>query len=208
PRRGGRAAGPARSRRAGRGPGAPARAAGAVFLEPPHAVREGEERVVLGKADVLAGLPLRAVLAQDDRPPAHRLPAEALHSEPLRVAVAAVPARALPLLVCHRSRTSRKNLERLRPARPDRRSPHATGTAAGEGADAVDPHSGTPLPVATRPTIVLALLELEDADLVVAAVPDDRRRHRGLVEQGSAHLGALVPADEEHLAQRHLLPHR
>src|ERR1051325_3594134 len=80
-----------------------AQPARAVVLELHHAVGEGEEGVVLGQADILARLPLGAVLAQDDRAPADGLPAEALHPEALGVTVAPVAARPLPLLVCHGS---------------------------------------------------------------------------------------------------------
>src|SRR5688572_6229861 len=73
----------------------------AVVLEADLAVGEGEEGVVLAEADVLARLPLGAVLANDDRPAGHPLAAEPLHAEPLGVAVPPVPARALAFLVRH-----------------------------------------------------------------------------------------------------------
>src|SRR5258707_1687403 len=86
---------------AGRGLNAHAQSARAVVLEPDESIREGEEGVVLGQPDVLPWLPFGAVLAEDDRPAADRLTAEALDPEPLGIAVAPVAARALPFLVRH-----------------------------------------------------------------------------------------------------------
>src|SRR5215470_14886657 len=87
--------------RDGDGQDAHAEPARAVVLETDDAVHEREQGVVLGETHVLARLPLRAVLAEDDRPAANLLAAEALDPEPLGVAVAPVPARALPFLVRH-----------------------------------------------------------------------------------------------------------
>jgi hypothetical protein len=70
-----------------------------VIFEAHHPVRESEQGVVLGEPDVLAGLPFRAVLPEEDRSPLDLLAPETLDPQALRVAVAAVPARALPLLV-------------------------------------------------------------------------------------------------------------
>src|SRR5262249_37840487 len=87
---------------------ADAQTAGAVVLEANHAVHEREQRVVLGQADVLPRLPLRAVLPQDDGAATHGLAPEALHAQPLGIAVPAVAARSLSFLVRHVSRTSQK----------------------------------------------------------------------------------------------------
>src|SRR5439155_2856818 len=95
---------------AGGGRGAPLRgggddahpqAAGAVVLEPHDTLGPGEERVVLADADVLPGLPLRAVLADQDRAALDPLATEALDAEALGVAVPPVPARTLSLFVRH-----------------------------------------------------------------------------------------------------------
>src|SRR5205823_1707598 len=81
-------------------------------------------------------------------------------------------------------------------------------TRLGLERDAVDPQRRVALTVAPRAPVVLALLVLEDADLVVAAEVQDRGRHGGLVDQRRADLRlVLLAPDEEDLAQRHLLAH-
>src|SRR6266542_3279731 len=70
-------------------------------LEADHAVDQGKEGIVIGAAHVLAGMEFGAALANQDAARGHDLPAVALHAEVLRVAVAAVAARANALLVCH-----------------------------------------------------------------------------------------------------------
>ena len=112
-----RAAG-GRAAQLGGGQDAHAQAARAVVFEADDAVRQREERVVLGQAHVLARLPLRAVLAEDDRAAADLLAAEALDAQPLRVAVAPVAARALTLLVRHGSPTSQKHWSGVRLPEP------------------------------------------------------------------------------------------
>src|ERR1700682_6242341 len=169
---------------AGRRHHAHAQAARAVVLEANDPVREREQRMVLGQADVLARLPLGAVLAQDDGPAAHFLPAEALHSEPLGIAVAPVAAPSLSLLVRPLSRTPQKTLERPRPGRPARRS--RMPTRSGSERDAVDPQRRIALAMPARPTVVLALLVLESAHLVAAAEVDHGGGPRGLAEQRRA----------------------
>src|SRR5262245_25354573 len=75
--------------------------------------------------------------------------------------------------------------------------------------DAVDPQRRVSLSMSARPTIVLALLVLEDTHLVLAARVDDGRGHGGLVEQGRADLGlAGRAAHEQDLGQGDLLSRR
>src|SRR5580693_1975527 len=62
---------------------------------------QGEQCVVVTAADTLAGVEVRATLADDDLARVHGLPAEALHAKPLRVGVATVAAGRCALLVCH-----------------------------------------------------------------------------------------------------------
>ena len=50
----------------------------------------GEQGIVLADADVHARLDLGAALAHDDRPAGHKLPAESLHAQPLRIRIATV----------------------------------------------------------------------------------------------------------------------
>src|ERR1043166_4118005 len=64
-------------------------------------VHHREEGVVVGAANVLAGVELRAALAHDDVPGDHLLAAVLLHAEVLRVAGAAVLRGADALLVSH-----------------------------------------------------------------------------------------------------------
>src|SRR5690606_38900265 len=65
------------------------------------AVDECIQRVVLAQADVLAGMEARAALAHDDRARGDRLAAVDLHTEHLRVGIAAVARGTAALLVCH-----------------------------------------------------------------------------------------------------------
>src|SRR4051812_37726081 len=76
-------------------------AAAPAMLELDGAGPCGEDRVVLADADALARLEAGAALAHDDPAAGHALAREDLHAEPLRVRVAAVAARAEPLLVRH-----------------------------------------------------------------------------------------------------------
>src|SRR5690242_4451265 len=64
-----------------------------------HAVLSGKERVIGSHADVVAGVILGAALPHDDVAGAHRLAAINLHTQPLRVAVAAVAGAAQSFLV-------------------------------------------------------------------------------------------------------------
>ena len=59
-------------------------------LEFNHAVFESEERIVSADADVVAGVDLRAALANDDTARKHRLPVLTLYAEAFRVRVSAV----------------------------------------------------------------------------------------------------------------------
>src|SRR5688572_24728036 len=73
--------------------------------------------------------------------------------------------------------------------------------------DGVDPQRGEGLPVPTRPAVVLPLLVLEDPDLAVPTLLQHRAHHLGLVHERGAQtsLAVPVPADQEDLAQDHLL---
>src|SRR5262249_2062412 len=64
-------------------------------------VDEGEQRVVLAKADVLARMPLGAALARQNVAGQHLLAAENLQPEALTVRVAAVARGAACFLVSH-----------------------------------------------------------------------------------------------------------
>src|SRR4051812_4437354 len=72
-----------------------------ALLEVHGAGSRGVDRVVLADPDALARLEAGSTLADDDLAAGHALACEDLHSEPLRVRVAAVAARAESLLVSH-----------------------------------------------------------------------------------------------------------
>src|SRR5665811_731608 len=76
-------------------------AAAALGTELHLALRECEQRVVATAADVLAGVEVSAVLADDDLADAHGLTAEALDTKPLGVGVTAVLRGRCALFVCH-----------------------------------------------------------------------------------------------------------
>src|SRR5205823_1835549 len=75
--------------------------AAAARAELHHAVGLGEQRVVAAEADVEARVPLRAALADDDRPRGDGLTAVALDPESLRLGVATVARRRGALLLRH-----------------------------------------------------------------------------------------------------------
>src|SRR5690606_16304969 len=79
--------------------------------------REGEQRVVLAAAHVVARVEVGAPLAHEDLAGVDRLPAEALDAEALRVRVATVARGARALLVCHDGPVSRSGC-RGRPRGP------------------------------------------------------------------------------------------
>src|SRR6188768_4292075 len=62
---------------------------------------EREQRVVAATADAVAGVEVRAALADEDLAGLDGLAAEALDAEVLGVAVATVAGRGRTLLVCH-----------------------------------------------------------------------------------------------------------
>src|SRR5512143_127650 len=68
--------------------------------------------------------------------------------------------------------------------------------------DCVDPHGRERLAVAPRAPVVLALLVLEDPDLRVAALLEDRAHDRGALDAGASQPGFAVAADEEDVLER------
>src|SRR5262245_12341686 len=127
-------------------------------LELHDPVHRREQRIVAADLDVPARVEARAALAHQDAAGAHRLAAEALDPEPLRVAFAPVPGRADPFLVCHRCFLS-------------------TRLGSPSNHHFVDADLGEPLTVPLLLPVVLAALALEDDDLLVPAVPQDLCRH-------------------------------
>ncbi len=76
-------------------------AEGALHFELDGAVNEGVERVVLARADVVAGVELRAALTNDDAASVDGCIAENLHAKTLRLGVTTVAGGAAAFLVCH-----------------------------------------------------------------------------------------------------------
>jgi len=161
-----------------------------VILEADDAVGRGKERVVATQADVLPGLPLRAVLPHDDGAAADDLATEALDTEALRLAVATVAARSLTFLVSHGS----NNLQLSRPGRPDARL----------GADFLDPQRRHRLAVAPRSPVVLAPLVLENTDLAVSLLADDGAHDLGVRDVRLTDLD-VVAADQKNFLEGDLV---
>src|SRR5690606_20623698 len=113
-------------------------------------------------ADVLAGLELRAALADQDAARRDELSVEPLDAETLRVAVAAVLRAAYALLVSH-----------VRPS---------------SALDLGDAHLGVALPVPDVAPVVGLRPELVDVHLVATSVADDLGRDLGAVDGGGADL--------------------
>src|SRR5690606_38693897 len=133
------------------------------------------------QADARTGVELGAALADDDVAGLDGLAAVHLHAEVLRVGVAAVAGRTTSLLVCH----------------------DCFSLLAATG-DAGDLDFGVVLPVSHLLAMVLAAAELDDADLVGAAVADDLRGDGGALER-VADLDAVAVAEHEHVVERDLV---
>src|SRR5262245_5023869 len=119
-----------------------------LVLEFHNAVDEGVDGVVRAKADVVAGMPLRAALADDDVAGDHALTAVLLDAAVLGIRIAAVARGADAFLMSHwKPRSAEGNV--------------------------VDADFGEALPVAALARVVFPALLLEDDDLLAAAVPDD-----------------------------------
>ena len=71
------------------------------MLEANDAVNERKQRVVGALPDVVAGMPLRAALANDDVAGLHGLAAVLLHAAILRIRIATVARGADAFLVSH-----------------------------------------------------------------------------------------------------------
>src|SRR5918994_3874378 len=104
------------------------RAPAPAGTEPDLAFNQREQRVIAAQADVVAGVPARAPLADDDVAGNDVLAAELLHAEPLARRVAAV-ARAAPGFLVRHLVSPRS---RLRPARC-RGCAAPSGTGGGPG---------------------------------------------------------------------------
>src|SRR6478672_4894281 len=145
------------------------------------AVDQREQGVVAAKADAHARMELGATLADDDVAGFDRLATIDLHAEVLRVGVATVARGTYALFMCHGC------------------SPLllvATG-------DAGDLDFGVVLPVAHLLAMVLAATELDDADLVGAAVADDLGADGGALQR-IADLDAVGIAEHQDVVEGEL----
>src|SRR5271169_2255680 len=154
-----------------------------MILEADGAVDEGEECVILGETYVATGLPLGAVLPEDDGSPPHLLSPKALHAQSLGVAVPAVAARSLTFLVGHL-------------------------LSSVLGVDRVDPQCGEGLTMPPRSPVVLPFLVLEDTDLAVPALVEDGPDHGRALQVRCAHAHPPLVPDEKDVAQRDLVTNR
>src|SRR5690606_27943391 len=125
---------------------------------------------VAAQADVLAGLELRAALADEDAARRDDLAVEPLDAETLRVAVAAVLGAAYALLMSH-----------LRPS---------------SALDLGDAHLGVALPVPDVAPVVGLGPELVNVHLVAAPVADDLGRDLRALDEGRADLD-IVAAEQK-----------
>src|SRR5690606_19863403 len=145
-------------------------------------VDQREQGVVAAQADARTRMELGAALADDDVAGLDGLAAVHLHAEVLRIGVAAVARGTYALLVCHGG----FSLLLV-----------ATG-------DAGDLDFGVVLPVPHLLLVVLAAAELDDADLVGAAVADDLGGDRGALER-VADLDAIGVAEHQDVAEGDLV---
>src|SRR5690606_36809105 len=141
-------------------------------------VDQCEQGVVAAEADARARMELGAALADDDVAGLDGLAAVHVHAEVLRVGVAAVARGTYALFVCHDCVS-------------------CLLLAAG---DAGDLDFGVVLPVAHLLAMVLAAAELDDADLVRAAVAEDLGGDGGALER-VAHLDAVGVAEHQDVVE-------
>ena len=151
------------------------------MLELHDAVDQGVYRVVGSEADITAGVPFGAALADDDVAGDDALAAVLLDAAVLRVAVAAVAGGADAFFMCH-------------------------GVESSGDCDAGDADFGEALAMALLARVVLAALLLEYDDLVAAAVLDDLGGDRGAGEGGDTDVRPGTVVTEENVAERHLAP--
>src|SRR3954469_3061037 len=148
----------------------------ALVLELHHAVDERVDRVVGAETDVLARVPPRAALAQDDVTRHDPLSTELLDAAVFRVAVAAVARRADAFFMSH-------------------------GILASAESDVVDADFREALPVTLLLRVVLPALHLEDDDLVAETVLDDLAGGLGARQGRDARLHGLAIAAEQDVVE-------
>src|SRR5690606_14756877 len=186
----------------------------AVGLEGHHAVHQGEQGVVTTDADVDTGVHLGPTLTDDDVARDHGLTAVLLHTEVLRVGVAAVAGAATTCFVCHGALSFlsvRRNLflagrlldldfHLLEGGRTvagllnDDVIGHGGRAVAGNFAH---DHFGEVLAMAQRLAVALAALLLENTDLVTAIVLEDFQLDDGTFDLGRADLDVRAIGEQQ-----------
>src|SRR5690606_99098 len=146
------------------------------------AVDQREERVVAAQADAVARVELRAALADADVAGLDGLAAEDLHTQVLRVGVAAVAGRTACFFVCHGCWSFLAG---------------ATGSAGDRGFGAV-------LAVVRPLDVVLAAGELDEPGLVGAAGAHDPGGDGGAAQRVAA-LDAVAAAQHQDVGERDLV---
>src|SRR5690606_9498130 len=141
-----------------------------------------ENGVILADADIAAGVPLRAALADDDVARNDGFATELLHAEATACAVATVAGRTACLFVSHVSTPS--------------------GRLAGNVED-LDEHQI--LAMAVLAAIVLATALLEDRELRAAGEVHDLGLDLGAIDERRADLGLAFAAEHQHFAELDLV---
>src|SRR5271156_3769444 len=150
----------------------------ALIFEAHHTSDGGEEAIVLGAADVSAGLVTRATLANQNTAAGNELAAETLDAQPLSVRIASVCGRAAALFMCHG-----KPLRNL---------------------DVADFDRGVILPVAALDIVLTARLVLQSEHFRTAILGHDLADDFGLGDVGAGSEFLVVVAHGEHFIESDL----
>ncbi|SPC11355.1 membrane hypothetical protein [Cupriavidus taiwanensis] len=149
------------------------------------AVDQGEQRVVLAHADVVAGMHAGTALADDDAAGVDGLATKHLHAQTLRFGITAVPRGTAAFFLCHVLLLS---LYRI--------------TLDRSGNDRFDAQFGVILTMALTLLVVLATAHLEDLHLVVTTLGDNGSLDGSPAHQRRTKLDLVAGAHCEHLVER------
>ena len=148
-----------------------------------RAIDLGKQGVVTTHADIVAGMELRAALTNDDAAGIDCSVTKNLHTKTLGLGITTVAGRTAALFMCHfltlleKSKLSRDRFDlELRVV--------LTMTSALDG--------------------VLATTHLEDANLVVTAVRNNRGRNAGAFNEGSTDLEFIAIGNSQDFRKGHL----
>jgi len=134
--------------------------------------------VILAEADIAAGDPLRATLAEDDVACDDGFTAEFLDAEALALAVATVFDGTLSFFMGHKG-----------------------GEGKGLGVDGGDLHKGQRLAMTTGFVEALALAEFEGGGLVGLVLLEHFGGNAGTSDRGSSHFDAAAFTSDKHLVE-------